>query len=349
MKVKLISLVIPCYNEADTVGEFYRRARKMAEERIENRRHRPEGRRFEFIFVNDCSTDETGPILNALAKQDKRVKVLHFAHNRGHQIALTAGTDYALGDMIVTIDADLQDPPELIYEMLEKIEEGYDVVHAQRRDRKGETWFKLLTARIFYRLMKRLSDTPVIENCGDYRAFTRPVQETIAAFRTSHRYLRGTFVQVGFRQCVLQYDRDARYAGETKYPFLKMMNLSVDAILGFSAAPIRVITFLSVILWSISLVYVIKSLIEHFILKITVQGWTSIIVLMFFFTGLILFSIAIIGSYVGRIFMQGQNPPLYWLCDTRNVDAEQILANAGELREIKLSQRIIRKQEENRT
>lgn len=336
MKVKLISLVIPCYNEAATINEFYRRAKKMAD--------LTEAREVEFIFVNDGSTDETGAILNDLARQDRGVKVLHLACNRGHQIALTAGTDFALGDMIVTIDADLQDPPELIPEMLEKIEAGYDVVHARRRVRKGETWFKLLTAQVFYRLLRWFSNTPVIENCGDFRAFTRPVKETVSAFRTFHRFLRGTFVQVGFRQFVLEYDRDARYAGETKYPFFKMLNLSVDAILGFSATPIRIISWLSLFLWGVSLVYLIRALIHHFIFKLTVPGWTSIIVLMFFFTGLILFSMAIIGSYIGRIFLQSQNPPLYWLSDIRNADLEQIRKHAGELREVRLSHRIIREQ-----
>lgn len=299
-------------------------------------------KRFEFIFVNDCSIDGTGPILNNLAKKDCRVKVLHLAQNRGHQIALTAGLDHSLGDMIVTIDADLQDPPELIHDMLAKVEEGYDLVHAQRHQRKGETWFKIFTAWLFYRLMRWFSSTPIIENCGDYRAFTRPVKEALSAFRMPDRFLRGIFVQLGFCQCVIQYKRDARYAGETKYGIFKMVKFSIDAILGFSSMPIRIISFLSILLWTISLVYLIKSLIMHYIIKVTVPGWTSIIVLMFFFTGLILFSLAIIGSYVGRIFIQGQNHPLYWVSDVRNVELEEINKHAANLRELILSQRILK-------
>ena len=232
--------------------------------------------------------------------------------------------------------------------MLEKIEAGCDVVHAQRRRRPGEKWFKLFSACIFYRLMRWFSRMPIIENCGDFRAFSRQVLEVVYAFRSHHRFLRGIFVQVGFRQCVIQYNRDVRYAGQTKYSLFKMINLSIDALLGFSAMPIRVISLLSIFLWGISLLYLAKSLIEHFILKITVPGWTSIIVLMTFFTGLILFSIAIIGSYVGRIYLQGQNPPLYWLSDARNLDVDQINEQAAELPEVKRSQRILSGKEKRR-
>lgn len=331
--VELISLVIPCYNEEATIEEFYRRSQAIADSLSQ--------RRFEFIFVNDCSTDLTGSILNNLAAKNPSVKVLHLARNRGHQIALTAGLDLALGDMIITIDADLQDPPELIHEMLEKIEDGFDIVHAQRRLRKGETRFKLISAWLFYRLMRWTSNTAIIENCGDFRAFTQPVRTVLSGFRAPHRFLRGTFVQLGFRQCVIQYDRDARYGGQTKYSFLKMLNLSIDALLGFSAAPIRIISMISICLWAFSLVYLFKSLIEHFIFKITVPGWTSIIALLFFFTGLILFSIAIIGSYVGRIYIQGQNQPLYWLADARNFDPDVLNQQPGEIPEIKISRRIL--------
>jgi dolichol-phosphate mannosyltransferase len=194
-------------------------------------------------------------------------------------------------------------------------------------------------------MLRWLSNTPIIENCGDFRAFTRPVQETVTAFRTPYRFLRGIFVQVGFRQCVIQYEREARYAGQTKYSFVKMINLSIDALLGFSATPIRFISWLSIFLWTISLAYVIKALIEHFILKTTVPGWTSMIVMLFFFTGVILFSMAILGSYIGRIFIQGQNPPLYWLCDVRNVDMNRFGERGEEARELKLSRRTVNEPE----
>ena len=335
--VELISLVVPCYNEEATIEEFYRRCQAVADSLTPHR--------FEYIFINDGSTDATGTKLNGLAAEHPNVRVLHLAQNRGHQIALTAGLDFALGDITITIDADLQDPPELIPEMLRKIQSGYDMVHAQRRRRKGETRFKLITAWFFYRLMRWCSNTAIIENCGDFRAFTRSVRAAISAFRAPHRFLRGTFVQLGFQQCVIPYDRDARYSGHTQYSFLKMLNLSIDAILGFSAAPIRIISLISIGLWAVSLVYMVKSLIEHFIFKITVPGWTSIVVLMFFFTGLILFSIAIIGSYVGRIYIQGQNQPLYWLADARNFDHEIFNQLQRQIPEIKISRRILQRRQ----
>ena len=217
MKTKIVSIVIPCFNEDETVNEFYRRVNAMSlSENVP---------KFEFIFVNDGSQDGTAPILNKLAKDDDRVKVLHLAHNRGHQIAISAGIDYATGEVIVTIDADLQDPPELIPEMLNLINQGNDIVHAQRKNRKGETWFKLTSAQLFYTFFKFISNTEIIDNCGDFRAFTKAVQYVITSFRTPYKFYRATFVQLGFRQTIIQYDRDVRYAGKTKYPFFKMLKI----------------------------------------------------------------------------------------------------------------------------
>ena len=333
MQVKKISIVVPCFNEVKTIEEFHRRAVAL----IDSQPHR----QFEFIYVDDGSTDLTAAILNGLAATDDRVKVLHLARNRGHQVALSAGMDVSGGDLIVTIDSDLQDPPELIVKLIEKIEEGFDIVHARRKHRNGETVFKIVTARIFYRILRWFANTPIIENCGDFRAFTRPVLEAVNAFRSTHRFLRGIFVQVGFRQCILDYDRDARYAGDTKYTILNMFKLSVDALLGFTDMPIRIITAVSIILWLLSLIFIFKSLVEHFILNITVPGWTSLIVLITFFTGLILFSIAIVGSYVGRIFIQGQNPPMYWINDVRNLELDYLEGRSADLPEIVLSRSIL--------
>jgi dolichol-phosphate mannosyltransferase len=333
MKVQSISIVIPCFNEELTIEEFYKQILAFADEIID--------RKFEFIFVNDGSVDKTGLILNKISENDKRVKVLHLAQNRGHQIALTAGLDHTSGDMIVTIDADLQDPPEIIREMLQRIEEGYDVVHAQRHHRNGETIFKLLSARFFYRLMRWFAKISIIEDCGDFRAITRPVLDTVIAFRTPHRFLRGIFTQIGFNQCVITYDRNARYAGSTKYPFFKMFNLSIDAILGFTSAPIRAITWFSIALWSVSLIYLIKSLFEHFVLHVTVPGWTSLVVMLIFFTGLILFCISILGAYVGRIFEQGKRQPLYWPSDARNIEISSESIRSKDLPELLLTKKIL--------
>ena len=330
---ELISIVIPCYNEAESIAALDQRMVDLAETMLPYQ--------FEFIYVDDGSMDGTATILNTIAEGDRRMKVLHLAQNRGHQIALTAGMDFAVGDVIVTIDADLQHPPELIADMINKIENGFDVVHAQRQLRRGESWFKRLTASFFYFFMRHFSDLRIIEDSGDYRAFTRAVLEALKGFRMPHRFLRGLFVNMGFRQCVIPYQSDARFAGQSKYSFFKMINLALDGALGYSAAPIRFITYLSILFWVISLAHLVTSLIDHFVFKVTVPGWTSIIVLMFFFTGLILFSIAIIGSYVGRIFVQGQDSPLYWLNDARNLDNDVIRECGGDLREVRLSQRIL--------
>ena len=333
MRVNKISVVIPCYNEAKTIEEFHRRVTALS--------HAHASRCFEFLYVDDGSTDGTSFILNEFAKADKAVKVVHLGRNRGHQVALSAGMDVSTGDMIVTIDSDLQDPPELISLMVEKIESGFDIVHARRRHRKGETVFKVLTAKIFYRMLRWFADTPIIENCGDFRAFTRPVLEAVNAFRSTNRFLRGIFVQVGFRQGIVEYDRDARFAGETKFTIFKMLKLSVDAMLGFTDMPIRIISAISIFLWLLSLIFLFKSLVEHFILEITVPGWTSLVLLVTFFTGLILFSVAIVGSYVGRIFIQGQNPPMYWINDVRNLDLNKLDNRSAALPEIILSKSIL--------
>jgi len=336
---RLISIVVPCFNEEATVEELHRRiAGLMASMDSFN---------FELIFVNDGSTDGTGEKLNRLAENTPYVKVLHLARNRGHQIALTAGMDYAAGDIIVTMDADLQHPPEFVADLVAKVEEGYDIVHAQRRKRHGEHGVKRITAKLFYVFMRYFSGIRLIENCGDFRAFTRPVLETVKSFRMPHRFLRGIFVQLGFRQAVIPYEGEARFRGRTKYSFAKMMNLAIDGVLGFSATPIRFIIWLSVMLWGLSLIHLVQSLIRHFVYRSTVPGWTSIVVLLFFFTGLILFSIAIIGSYVGRIFMQGQNIPLYWLQDVRNIDRQAIEEQSKQLREAELLHRVIRNQRDD--
>lgn len=332
MGLKSISFVVPCYNEEDVVEEFYRRVAAVSDGILDYD--------FEFVFINDGSVDNTAAILNRLADADRRVKVLHLSKNQGHQAAITAGTDFSRGDVIVTMDVDLQDPPEALGDMLGKISEGYDVVHMKRKKRKGETWFKLITAWGFYKLMNRLTGGVLIENSGDFRAFTRPVLKAVRSFREQHRYMRGIFAIVGFRQCVLEYDRQERYAGKTKYPLVKMLRFATNAVLSFSSAPVRLIIWLAVLLWGISLIYLTKALIDHYVYNITVQGWTSIIILMTFFTGIIIFCLSIIASYVGRIFEQGQRRPIYWLSDARNIDLSTADMDLGE---VKLSSDILEK------
>jgi dolichol-phosphate mannosyltransferase len=324
-----ITIVVPCYNEEESLKAFYDRVSALAQ--------KLQSTLFEFLFVNDGSQDGTAGILDLLADRDSRVKVLHLAKNRGHQIAVTAGMDFAGGDMIVIMDADLQDPPELIEEMAKAIGQGADLVHAKRRRRDGETWFKRLSARIFYRMMRRMAGVELVEDCGDFRAFTRPVLEAARYFREPHRFLRGLFASLGFRQQVLFYDRDRRFAGSTKYPLCKMLRLATDALFSFSTAPIRIITALAFGLWGVSLIYLGKAFYDRFILEITVPGWTSIILLLTAYTGLLLFCLGILGAYISRIFEQGQARPLYWLSSMKNMDVERLLTRTPSFVETRLS------------
>lgn len=330
MKIKKISYIVPCYNETEVLPEFYRRASAVADCHPDYE--------FEFVYINDGSVDNTPAILNDFSDSDPRTKVLHFARNQGHQAAITAGMDFSSGDLIVIIDADLQDPPELLDSILEKINEGYDLVHMQRKRRAEESWFKLTSAKFFYRIMKAFADSKIVENCGDFRAFTRPVLKAMQGFRERHRFMRGLFTMVGFNQAIVQYDRDPRFAGKTKYPLHKMVTLATNGLLSFSATPLHAIMWLSFSLWFISLIYFIKALVDHFLLEITVEGWTSIIILMTFYTGIIIFCLSIIAAYIGRIFEQGQQRPLYWLYEVRNINWQQF--DAGQ-REVQLSNGII--------
>ncbi len=307
-----LTIIIPCYNEEGTLPEFYRRVAAVVETLADCE--------CRLLFVNDGSSDATAQILDSIADLDRRAQVIHFARNHGHQLAITAGMDFAEGDAFVIIDSDLQDPPELIGEMVQKMRDGYDVVHAQRRTRAGEGWFKLFSAWLFYRLMSRFISPEMVDNCGDFRAFTKPVLDVVRQFRERHRYMRGIFSTIGFRQCVITYDRDKRYAGETKYPFTKMVKLAINAVLSFSSHPIKLITWCSYLFAGLSVIYLGNALVDHYIRRITVPGWTSIIFLQFFFTGIILFSLGIIGSYIGRIFEQSQNRPLYWVRKSRNLE-----------------------------
>lgn len=330
MIINKISYIVPCYNETEVLPEFYRRVTAVADSQPDYE--------FEFVFINDGSVDSTPAILNGYADSDPRTKVLHFARNQGHQAAITAGMDFSSGDLIVIIDADLQDPPELLDSILEKINQGYDLIHMQRKHRAGESWFKLTSAKFFYRIMKTFADSKIVENCGDFRAFTQPVLKAMQGFRERHRFMRGLFTMVGFNQAIIQYDRDSRFAGKTKYPLHKMVALATNGLLSFSATPLHAIMWLSFSLWFISLIYFIKALIDHFFLEITVEGWTSIIILMTFYTGIIIFCLSIIAAYIGRIFEQGQQRPLYWLSEVRNINWQQF--DIGQ-REIQLSNGII--------
>jgi len=311
----LVSLVVPVYCEQRIIGEFYDRAKRAMDSLAPGVRH-------EILFVNDGSTDETLPALLALAERDTAVRVVDLSRNFGHQLAITAGIDHASGAAVVVLDGDLQDPPEVIPEMVRLWREGYHVVYGVRRARKGETAFYRLTAGAFYRLLSRLSDLRIPLDSGDFRLMDRDVVEVLKDLREESRYIRGLVSWVGFRQCPLPYDRDPRFAGETKYGLRRLVRLGLDGISSFSDKPLRVATHLGMLVTVGSLLLMVW-IIGGKLLKPdkVIAGWTSVMVVMLFLGGVQLLSIGVMGEYVGRIFRQTKGRPLYVVARRFNFDA----------------------------
>lgn len=302
---KLISIVVPVYYEEQVLEAFHARVvSAMA----------PIGDefRFELVFVDDGSEDRSLDILLALRQEDPRVKVLRFSRNFGHQIAVTAGVDHAKGDVVVIIDADLQDPPEVILQMLDKWREGYKVVYGVRAERKGESAFKLVTAKAFYRLMGRLSEIRIPLDTGDFRLMDRAVVEGLRDMREESRYIRGMVSWLGFRQCGVTYSRDPRYAGETKYTLRKMVRFAFNGITSFSEKPLILAGWLGLLVTlggGLLLLFIVVGRI--FKPWTVVSGWASIMAIILFFGGVQLLSLGVIGQYIGRIYREVKRRPLY--------------------------------------
>ena len=305
---RLVSVVVPMLNEEQTVDVFYARVCAALD-----------GLPFELVVVDDGSTDDTRARLAALAAADDRVKVIELSRNFGHQTALTAGLDHAAGDAVVMIDADLQDPPELIPTMLDKWREGSDVVYAVRTERPGETKFKLATARLFYRLISKLSTVELTENSGDFRLIDRRALDALLSMRERNRYLRGMTVWVGFTQSAVPYKRDPRYAGETKYPLRKMLRFALDAIASFSHAPLQAATVIG--FWCAMLAFLgIPVAVAMRVFGQFVPGVTTTVIAVLLLGGIQLMAIGVIGEYVGRIYDEVKRRPLYLVKERRNLD-----------------------------
>ncbi|EMI09303.1 glycosyltransferase family 2 protein [Anoxybacillus gonensis] len=298
------SVVIPVYNEALVIRETYKRLKRVMEQ--------TDGV-YELLFVNDGSKDETLDILKELAIRDDTVKYLDFSRNFGHQIAITAGMDYASGEAIVIIDADLQDPPELILEMIGKWKEGYDVVYAKRTKRKGETFFKKATAYAFYRLLQAATEIDIPLDTGDFRLIDRKVRDELVGMRERSRFVRGLVSWVGFKQTAIEYERDERFAGETKYPLKKMIRFSLDGITSFSYKPLKLASLLGFLLSFVSVVWMIAVLYLKLFTHSTVTGWSSLVMTVLFFNGVVLIMLGVIGEYIGRIYDEVKHRPLYIL------------------------------------
>lgn len=299
-----ISVIIPVYNEEGNLPELYKRLINV----LENDLHVT----YDIIFVDDGSKDNSWNIIEDLHKQNTKVKGIKFSRNFGHQIAITAGIDKAEGDVAVIIDADLQDPPELIPKMVEKWKNGYRVVYAKRKQRKGESKFKLWTASIFYRILDRLTDIKIPLDTGDFRLIDKKILRELRGLKEKNRFVRGIISWVGYKQIAVEYDRDARFSGETKYPLRKMVKFALDGITSFSHKPLKIalnLGFLSIFIGFVMVIYVVIS--KFLFPEITVSGWASILIAIVFFGGVQLFTIGIIGEYIDRIYDESKNRPLY--------------------------------------
>ncbi len=306
----LLSVVIPVYNEAEALPILAPRLKDVLQQ---------VGCPGEIVFVDDGSTDGSIEILNALASEDATIKVLHFSRNFGHQAAVTAGLDFALGDAVVVMDADMQDPPELIPEMLNLYHQGFEVVSAQRLTRSSETYFKTRTARCFYWLMKHAVDSRLQPEVGDFRLLSRVVVDAVCQFREQHRFMRGLIAWLGFREAVIPFHRQARVAGATKYPAIQMLRFAWTAISSFSALPLRLTVLLGALFIIGGVAYLGYALFTALILHSVVQGWTSLVCIQIIFSGITLFAIGMVGDYVARIYEESKGRPLYVVASTRNL------------------------------
>ncbi len=301
------SIVAPCYNEEGNLLELRRRITEIMEQT---------GEPWELVLVNDGSVDRTGEMMRELHANDPRIHLIDFARNFGHQVAVTAGMDYAQGDAIILIDADLQDPPELILEMIQKWKEGYKVVYAVRSDRKGETWFKIWTAKFFYRLIYNITDVKIPLDTGDFRLMDRQVVNAMKQMKERHRFIRGMTSWVGFKQTGVHYVRQERFAGETHYPLRRMIRFASDAITGFSHVPLQIATFLGFGIASLSILATIIVIIARLSGNHAFFGQATTLVMVLFLGGIQLISLGIIGEYLGRIYDEVKERPLYVVNET---------------------------------
>lgn len=302
-KPQLLSVIIPCYNEEEVISETMKRMKAFCDDL--------QDLDIEMIFVDDGSRDRTRELLKAYSAADPRIKLIAFARNFGHQIAVTAGIDAANGDAVVLIDADLQDPPEVVHQMIAKWREGYDVVYGTRTEREGESAFKLRTARSFYRLLNKLSDVAIPLDTGDFRLMSRNVVDTLRAMPERDRFVRGMVSWVGFRQVALPYSRARRFAGVSKYPLTKMLRFATDGILSFSTKPLQMSVAMGMACATVAMLGIVYALVLRLFTSIWVEGWTALMIAVLFIGGVQLICVGILGEYVGRIYNEIKHRPLY--------------------------------------
>ena len=303
-----LSIVVPCYNEQDCLIALVARLARAAQEAA--------GNDHEIVLVNDGSRDATWRLIAEASEKNSAIVGVNLSRNHGHQLALTAGLTVCTGERILIIDADLQDPPELLSAMMAKMDEGYDVVYGQRRARQGETLFKRLTAAAFYRLLSRLTDTHIPVDTGDFRLMSRRALDTLLAMPEQHRFIRGMVSWIGYPQTALPYDRAERYAGETKYPFKKMVRFALDAITGFSTRPLRIASQLGLLL-GLAGIATIAYIAQSYLSGDVVQGWTSLMAVILILGSMQMVVLGVIGEYLGRLYMESKRRPLFIIQDIK--------------------------------
>jgi dolichol-phosphate mannosyltransferase len=323
---ELLSLVIPVYNEQESLP-YLRQSLLELVKKLPCQ--------VEWVLVNDGSKDSTYSLLMEWAILDCRVKVIDLARNFGHQAAVTAGLDHALGDAIVVMDADLQDPPELILTMLEKYQEGYDVAFAQRLKRHGETAFKRITASLFYKIMRRFIHKDLPANTGDFRLMSRKVVESLSHLREGQRFLRGMIAWIGFSQVAIPFERPPRIAGKTKYPVYKMIKFAWDAILSFSSAPLKMAMFLGFIVFWFGIGYGIYAFLRAMFYHDLVPGWATLVILQSLIGGTVLLCLGVVGEYIGRIYDEIKQRPIYIVREYANIIVNKIPSRGVGVNQIK--------------
>lgn len=303
--MKRITLLIPAYNEEPVLEKLYSRLAALAD--------KEKAYEFEFLFVNDGSRDQTLSVIETLGAQDSRISYVNLSRNFGKEIAMIAGIDHVQSDALVIIDADLQDPPELIPKMIKHWEEGYDDVYARRTSRKGESWLKKLTSTLFYRILQRTTHIEIQRDTGDFRLLDRRCVDAIKQLRENQRYTKGLFSWIGYKKKEITYARDPRAAGITKWNYFKLINLAIDGIVSFTTAPLRISTIFGMIVSLLAFAYIVVIVVRVMLYGVDVGGYASLMAAILFLGGVQLLSLGIIGEYIGRIFNETKNRPLYFV------------------------------------
>ncbi len=305
MKNKLISALIPAYNEEECLHELYKRVTAVLS-KLENYD-------YEILIINDGSKDKTLEILQELHDKDNHIQYVNLARNYGKEIAMAAGFDYVKGDVVVILDADLQDPPELIPDMISYYEAGYDDIYGRRKSRKGETWLKKTTAKLFYKLLQKSTRVDILKDTGDFRLLSRRAVEALKKYKEQRRYTKGFFALIGFKKKEFLYDRDSRVAGQSKWNYFNLFNLAIEGITSFSNFPLRLSSYLGIIVAAFGFIYIVFLVLKTLIFGEPVRGYPTLLSVIIFLGGIQLLSLGVIGEYLGRIFDEVKNRPLYFV------------------------------------